>query len=251
MSLSLSTNNYNLLTTQTAYKNPTIDSGLNSGALFNGMGDDFLDPDKILKDIDRFTGSIKPVQSNTLTGQFTPRDPYGKFADSERVLSRTNNTINQIFSANYGKNLNYNIPVLPGSYIQAIPDLGTNPDAAFITLSTNWFGQNIQSPGQVNNPLNYNPVQWQNPTSNNILLGTMQAQDSILSGLGLQYPSLNPFANQLNAFTGTNTAYTQPYGLSGSQPLQSYGNQVDLMSTMAQQMGSVMSEMFQQLVQMQ
>lgn len=249
MSLSLSSNNINLLTTQTAYKNPTIDSGINSGAVFNGMGDDFLDPKKILKDIDRFSASIKPVQSNTLTGQLTPSNPYGKFADSQRVLSRTTNTINQILSPDYGKNLNYNIPVLPGSYIQPVPDLGSNPDATFITLSTNWFGQNIQSPNQVNNPLNYNPVQWQNPTSNNILLGTMQAQSDILAGLGLQYPSLNPFVTQSNTLPSINTVYTQPYGLSGSQASQSYGNQVDLMNTMATQLGSMMSEMFRQLVQ--
>ncbi|HEY9745197.1 MAG TPA: hypothetical protein V6C99_03150 [Oculatellaceae cyanobacterium] len=182
-----------IMTTQRAISNPTLSSGTAAGKVFDGLGDDFLDPDKILKDVDNFSKSVKPETSNTWTSQLVPSVIYSRTDDPSRILKNTNSTINSILSPNFGKNLNYTVPIFPGPFYQPVPDLGSNPDPTRITLSTLFFTQNIQSPNPIYNPNNYNPLLWQNPNSTNILLGTQQAQNNILNGLGLM-PPFTPFS---------------------------------------------------------
>lgn len=182
----------NLLAAQQPASNPTINSGNQSGRVFDGLGDDFLDPDKILKDVDRFSGSVKPTTSNTWTSQLVPNMSFDRYADSGHILQSTNNSINNIMSAGFGQNLNFNVPLLPGG----IPDLGANPDPTRIALSTLFFSNGLQAPSGFNDPNSYNPYLWQNPNSNNILLGIQQAQNNIFSAP--VPPAYNPFLNSFS-----------------------------------------------------
>jgi hypothetical protein len=165
-----------------------IDSGSNPGKIFDGQGNDFLDPNKILKNVDKFSSSVKPATSNTWTSQLVPPVFFERHADPNKILKTTNSRINQIMSPGFGQGLNFNVPLLPGG----IPDLGVNPDATRIALSTLFFSSALQAPPAMNNPANYNPFLWQNPNSLNILLGVQQAHGAIVNGSGSPFISPMP-----------------------------------------------------------
>ncbi len=196
MSLSVPNPSIDLTRTQTAINNPTLSSGTNAGAVFNGRGNDFLDPNRIGSNVDGFSRSIRPVTSNTLTSQLAPGNPFGRNPDSVQVLNGTSGILNSILSPNFGANINFQVPIFPGPFIQPVPDLGINPDPTKIVLSSTFFAQNIQAPPVLNDPRNFNPLMWHNPNSSNILLGSLQAQSSVLNGSNLNFPPFNPFPTQ-------------------------------------------------------
>ncbi|WP_373533364.1 hypothetical protein [Vampirovibrio sp.] len=65
-----STTRFNPLITQPGFANPTIDSGTQAGGVFNGRGNDFLDPRDILSSVNGFSQSITPT-SGTLNNGFS------------------------------------------------------------------------------------------------------------------------------------------------------------------------------------
>jgi hypothetical protein len=119
---------------------------------------------------------------------------FNRTDDSGDILKSTNNSINSIFNPNFGQNLNFSIP----TFANGVPDFGANPDPTKSTLGTLFFANGLQAPSYPSNPNNYNPLLWENPNSNNILTGVLNAQNSILYGNGLPYPSYNPFAGNFS-----------------------------------------------------
>lgn len=174
----------------------TITSG-NTGGIYEGLGDDFLDPDKILNDINDFSNSIKPITSPTWTSLVVPGSPFNKNADSAEIGSKTNRSINSILKTNYLNKANFRVPVLQGPFIQPVPDFGANPDSTRILLSTLFFTNGIQA-SQGGNP-GYSPYFGQSPSSNDILWGTQQAQNNILNGFGFPSPFYSPFQTSFRA----------------------------------------------------
>jgi hypothetical protein len=194
--MSIQSAQLNLLQTQQPINNPSINSGSNAGAVFNGRGHDFLDPNKVLNNVDGFTSSIGPITSNTLTGLIAPGDPTGDNPDSSRILNTTNRSINQILSPNFGTNITFPVELEPGPFVLPVPALGENPDPTKIVLNTLFFSNNIQPIQSAVDPRNFNPAVWQNPNATNILIGTLQGQSNVLTGniQGLQ--PTNPFPTQ-------------------------------------------------------
>ncbi len=160
--MSIQSTGFNAFTTQRAIANPTIDSGLNAGGVFDGRGHDFLHPDTILGNVDDFSQGVGPVTSNNaLMDRLIRPNPIAQNANSVGVLSSTTGTINSILSPNFGNNL------LGGTAITTSRAL--NADLA-----------------------NFNPLIWENPNSLNVLLGTMDSTNKIFGGGGLFQPNLVP-----------------------------------------------------------
>jgi hypothetical protein len=174
---------------------PNIDNSLAAGSTFDGQGNDFLDPNQVLDNVNDFSIGIGPVTSNTLTSLLVPSDPFTRNDQSENILSGTNSLISSILSPGFGKNLQLTVPVISLPSGGSIPDFGVNPDPTKITLFTDFFAQSIQPQTNLPDTRNFDPTQWRNPNPTNILLGSLQAQSSILGG-SFQFPPFNPFPTQ-------------------------------------------------------
>ncbi len=172
-----------------------IDSGFSTGNIFDGRGNDFLDPDNLAGSVTSFSGSIRPVRSNTLTARLVGSNFFGKHPDAADILSGTNGLLNRINSPSFGAGLIITPPVVADGSGNLIPNLGANPDPTKITLFTNFFSQNVNPFNSVFDPRNFNPLQWQNPSAANILLGSMNASATVLNG-GNIFPPFNPFPSQ-------------------------------------------------------
>jgi hypothetical protein len=256
MSLQPTGVNINLAQTQRPLtNNPTLSSGTTAGTVFDGRGNDFLDPDRVLRNVDGFSSSISPVSSKTLTSRISPADPFGDNPTSDTVLGRTNSTLNRILSPSFGTNLNFTIPLIPLPSGNSIPDLGTNPDPTKITLFTDFFAQAIQPSVGETNVSNFNPLVWSNPNSTNILLGVTNAQSNVLNGTGLSSPAFNPFPDQATLNFPFN-----PFGSSGSTiqslnagnaigSIGSAGSQTSNNQTAATAMLSQMAVLLNQMMQ--
>jgi hypothetical protein len=170
----------------------TINGGTNVGNVFSG-GTDFRDPDTIGGKVDDFSGSIKPVSSNTLTGKLTSTNPLGKNPDPGDILGSVNGSLNGILGRTF--NVNVTVPVFT-NFALPVPDLGHNPDPTKITVFTDFFARSIQPITTAEDPRNANPLMWHNPSASSILLGSLGASGTVLSGGSLQFPAFNPFPNQ-------------------------------------------------------
>ena len=201
MSLSVPSSNPVPLTSSAAGTRPTsvtIDGGVNTGNVFDGRGSDFLDPDNLGGTITDFSGSIRPVTSNTLSGRLIGGDPLGKNPDSSDIMARTQSLLNRINSPNFGITLGSAPPVIINQAGQAIPDLGVNPDPTKINLFSGFFSSQISPVNSTNSITNFNPLLWNDPTATNILLGTNNSISTVLNGG-------NIFSNPTGSTGGTVT----------------------------------------------
>lgn len=178
---------------QRTISNPTIDSGFNAGAVFDGQGNDFLNPNDILGNVNNFSQGISPTNSGNLITQLVSTNPIAQNANSAQVLNSTNGTLNSIFSPNFG-----NAFFVP-----------TGPTAVTPTTSL------------TNDLSNFNPLIWQNPNSLNVLLGTMDTTNKIFGGNGLFQPNLVP---PLYPFISPNQAPFNNYVLPVAQQAQLFPN---------------------------
>lgn len=154
--MSIQSSSFNALSTQRTFANPTIDSGILAGGVFDGRGHDFLHPDDILGNVHDFSQGVSPVDSSNLMVQLVGSNPISQNSNSSSVLSSTNGTLNNIFSANFGSSV-------------LTPSASLTSDLA-----------------------NFNPLIWENPNSLNVQLGTMDAANKIFGGNGLFTPNLVP-----------------------------------------------------------
>lgn len=154
--MSIQSSSFNALTTQRTFANPTIDSGILAGGVFDGRGHDFLHPNDILGSVDDFSQGISPVDSNNLMVQLVGSNPIAQNSNSSSVLSSTNGSLNNIFSANFGSGI-------------------LTPSASLVSDLEN-----------------FNPLAWENPNSLNVQLGIMDATNKIFGGNGLFTPNLVP-----------------------------------------------------------
>jgi hypothetical protein len=154
--MSIQSTSFNPLAKQRSFANPTIDSGINAGGVFDGRGHDFLDPDDILKTVDGFSQGVTPTSSSNSSFLPLGTNPIAQNANSFNVLSSTNGNLNTIFAPNFGNSL-------------------LNP-----------------SPRPNQDLSNFNPLIWENPNSTNVLLGTMDAINKIFGGNGLFQPNPVP-----------------------------------------------------------
>lgn len=162
----------------------------NPGAELDGKGNDFLDPDTIQNTTDQFTGKISPVTSNTLTNQIAPTDPFGKNPDANDILKNTDALLNGTFSST--NPIIFPVPLVPYPFIQPVPDLGMNPDPTRIVLSSTFFSNGVSPPGNFHDPFNLQPLLWKNPGADEILLGSLGAQNNLLTGRPILSPPVNP-----------------------------------------------------------
>lgn len=191
MSLSVPTTSLNLTVTQKATSGG-IDSGAAAGGVFNGKGNDFLDPNKILNNVNGFSGGVGTITSHTPNSQVAFLNPFGQNAESTAILGGTNSGINKIMNGAF--NINFTLPFIntPGGLV---PDLGINPDPTKIVLATTAFSNGVQAPAGVIDPRNSNPLIWHNPSASEILLGGLTGQAGVLGG-GVSFPPFNPFPTQ-------------------------------------------------------
>lgn len=154
--MSIQSTSFNALTTQRTFANPTIDSGVRAGGVFDGRGHDFLHPNDILNNVHNFSGSVSPVDSSNLMVRLVGSNPIAQNSNSSAVLSRTSSTLNNIFSPNFGSSV-------------------LTPSASL-----------------TNDLANFNPLIWENPNSLNVQLGIMDATNKIFGGNGLFTPNLVP-----------------------------------------------------------
>jgi hypothetical protein len=154
--MSIQSISFNPQFTQRSFASPTIDSGIQAGGVFDGRGHDFLDPDDILRSVNGFSQSVAPTSASN--SNFLPlgTNPIAQNANSSNVLNSTNGGLNTIFAPNFGSS-------------QLTPSAARNRDL-----------------------VNFNPLIWENPTPNNVLLGTMDAASKILGGNGLFQPNPVP-----------------------------------------------------------
>lgn len=154
--MSIQSTSFNALSTQRTFFNPSIDSGVNAGGVFDGRGNDFLDPDDILRNVNGFSNSVTPSNSGNAMTQLVGLNPIAQNSNSSDVLGSTNGTLNTIFSPGFGSNL-------------LTPSPALNRDLA-----------------------NFNPLIWENPNSLNVQFGIMDAANKIFGGKGLFQPNLVP-----------------------------------------------------------
>lgn len=162
--MSIQSTSFNSLYTQRGVANPTIDSGIQAGGVFDGRGHDFLDPDDILRSVNGFSQGVTPTNSSNSSFLPLGTNPINQNANSFNVLNSTNGSLNTIFTPNFGSS-------------QLTPAAAFNRELG-----------------------NFNPLIWENPSSNNVLLGTMDATNKIFGGNGLFQPNpvppLFPATNQ-------------------------------------------------------
>ncbi len=135
---------------------------------FSGFpSSDFLSP----RSIDRQTNSFIRQNGGSFASATTNagslfNDPFGENPDPKTILNTTNNSIDQI-------------------------------------MATNFVGR-LGSPVFLDNFDNdLNPLQWHNPTANDILLGTLFSYSSILNG-GFSFPNnANPFPANTGSLGGS------------------------------------------------
>jgi hypothetical protein len=128
-----------------AQRPPSVESasGQTPGEVFDGKGNNFLDPNTILREVNGFTSSLPS----------TSPGPFGDNPDSSKILSTTTQSLSQILK---GPVIlpNTRIPVLPGPFPFPVPDFSSNPDADRIGLGTLFFINNLlpSRPPVVNSP---------------------------------------------------------------------------------------------------
>lgn len=190
--MSIQSSSFSPFFTQQSFSSPSITSGESAGAVFDGRGNDFLSPKDILGDVHDFSTSVRPIGSGSSV--------FGKNPDSSFILGKTNSALDDILNGSFGVNLAAPIVAQPAiSGITSVPVVGTAIVPGALVTNTTVVGQAFQtpSPALVRDLSNFNPLIWQNPSSTNVLLGTMDAQNKIFGGQGLFNP---PIFNQFPLF---------------------------------------------------
>ncbi len=146
---------------------PARTSGIdnaNSGNIFDGRGNDFLNPSDIQRDLNSFGGSVGRQPS-----------VFGRNPEPRDIINVTRGQIGGILSSNAP--INFDIPLFQGGNLfHPIPDLGINPSPDRIIASTTFFQNSLQTEGQSGTGSLFSS----HPTADGILLDTTSYGNAII-----------------------------------------------------------------------
>jgi hypothetical protein len=207
--------------------------------IFDRQGSDFLDPSKILREVDHFSDKLGTVTHPQLFTLNT--DTFDTKADAEEIASDTNRELDKVFSGTLISDAVANSALGTGASATTGLD-NTGLDTVFglgagNTLGGGFFtglGSNTlvatnvrPSNAFLEDLLHFNPLIWKNPSATNVLFGTMDAQNVVYGGTGFLprpfvnspiplFPFITPPGTPFNDLLSTGTGTASSAGSSGT-----------------------------------